>query len=365
MGVDARRREPLRLARGRTLTAATPRGEFQWIDRLVEILGPVASAAGASTAIGDDVAVLRGPGGETWAWTIDGLVERVHFRFDWMEPEDVGYRALAASLSDLAAAIAEPLGALVTVAGAPGAIDAHLEGIYRGIADLAGRTRCPIVGGDLSRSDGPLHLTVTAIGRCRRDPPGRGGAKPGDELWVTGRLGAPAAALDLLTRADADPARLADARAHPSAARLARPTPRLAESAWLAESASLHALIDVSDGISSDAGHLAERSGVRIALEPARIPVHPAALDAARRTGSDPVHGALHGGEEFELLFAAPGGAIAPLADPFEERFGIPLTRIGAVEPGAGLVRRGSGGDIPLEPGGWDHFRVASPGAPR
>jgi thiamine-monophosphate kinase len=278
-----------------------------------------------------------------------------------MGPEDVGHRALAASLSDLAAAVAEPIGALVAVAGARPAIDASLEGIYRGIAALAGRMGCPILGGDLSRADGPLQLTVSALGRCRREPPGRGGAAPGDDLWVTGWLGAPAAAVDLLSRAGGDRARLSEARATPAAARLARPTPRLAESAWLAERVPLHAVIDVSDGISSDAAHLAERSGVRIVVEPARIPVHAAARDARRGTGSDLLDHALHGGEEFELLLAAAGGAIEPLAAPFEERFGIPLTRIGCVVAGTGVVRRDAGGERALEPGGWDHFRVAPP----
>lgn len=338
-----------------------PRGEFAWIDRLVDLLG---SAAGlrddGAHLIGDDVAVLRGPGGEAWAWTVDGLVEGVHFRFDWLEPEAVGYRALAASLSDLAAAVAEPVGVLVTAAGSVEAFEARLEGIYRGLGELARRAGCPVLGGDLSRSDGPLHLTVTALGRCPRGaPPGRGGARPGDEVWVTGLLGAPAAAIELLARAGDDPSRLAAARGHSATRRLARPEPRLAEIAWLAERAPLHALIDLSDGISSDLAHVAERSGMRIAIETDRLPVHPAALDVAAQLCGDAGFWALHGGEEFELLACAPAGSIGPHAESFEERFGIPLTRIGAVEAGSGVVHRGPEGDVPLEPDGWDHFRVA------
>ena len=90
MGVDARRRQPFRVARGGTLRAVVARGEFQWIERLVEILGPAATGVGGGSAIGDDVAVLHGPGGEWWAWTVDTLVEGVHFRFDWLEPEEIG-----------------------------------------------------------------------------------------------------------------------------------------------------------------------------------------------------------------------------------------------------------------------------------
>jgi len=339
----------------------TPRGEFAWIDRLVELLGPAAPRRDdGEGAIGDDVAVLRGPGGEAWAWTVDGMVEDVHFRFDWLEPEAVGYRALAASLSDLAAAVAEPIGALVTVAGSAAAFEERIEGLYRGLRALAETAACPVLGGDLSRADGPLHLTVTALGRCPRGaPPGRGGARPGDDVWVTGRLGAPAAAIALLAAAGNDAARLAAARAHPAAERLARPEPRLAEVAWLAARAPLHALIDVSDGISSDLAHIADRSRVRLAIETAEIPIHPAALGAAAELGGDADRWALHGGEEFELLACAPPDSLAGVAAAFESRFAIPLTRIGSVEAGRGVVRRGAGPDAPLEPGGWDHFRVA------
>jgi thiamine-monophosphate kinase len=175
---------------------------------------------------------------------------------------------------------------------------------------------------------------------------------------VTGRLGAPAASVALLAAA-ADPSALEAARGHPAAERLGRPAPRLVEAAWLAARAPLHALIDVSDGVSSDAGHVARRSRVRILLEPDRIPVHPAAADVAARLGSEARDWALHGGEEFELLLAAPPGAIEPLVQPFEARFGIPITRIGSVEAGRGLAASDGGPERPLAPGGWDHFRVA------
>ena len=334
----------------------SPRGEFAWIDRLMGLLGD-----GGRAGIGDDVAALEMAGGML-AWTIDTLVEGVHFRFDWLEPEAVGHRALAASLSDLAAAIADPVGALVTAAGPAAVIESRLEGIYRGLGELARASACPVVGGDLSRAEGPLHLTVTALGRCSGGrPPGRAGARPGDEIWVTGRLGAPAAAVALLSAAGVDRSRLAAARAHSATARLARPEPRLAEARWLASRAVLHATIDVSDGISGDAAHLADRSGARIAIEPALLPLHPAAQDAAARVGGDALDWALHGGEEFELLVCAGPGALAPLAASFVERFGIPLTRIGSVEPGAGVVRREAAGDRPLASAAWDHFRVAPP----
>lgn len=334
----------------------SPRGEFAWIDRLVELL------AEGGSGIGDDVAAVTDAGDGSLAWTIDTLVEGVHFRFDWMEPEAVGHRALAASLSDLAAATAEPIGALVTAAGPAAVLEDRLEGVYGGLGELARASGCMVMGGDLSRAEGPLHLTVTALGRCfGGTPPGRSGARPGDDVWVTGRLGAPAAAMALLRAAGDDPAGLATARAHPATARLARPEPRVAEARWLAARAELHATIDISDGLSGDAAHVADRSGARIAIEPALLPVHPAAVDAAAHAGGDALDWALHGGEEFELLVCAAAGALAPHADAFAGRFGIPLTRIGAVEPGSGVVRREDGRDSPLDVAAWDHFRVAPP----
>lgn len=327
-----------------------PRGEFEWIDRLVEVLG-------AGGGIGDDAAVLEGPGGETWVWTVDTLVEGVHFRFDWLDPHAVGHRALAASLSDLAAMGAAPVGALVTAAGPAETFAARLEGIYAGIAGLAASAGCPVLGGDLARATGALHVTVTALGRVVGGSPlSRAGARPGDEVWLTGRLGGPAAAIALLAAASGagrDPEVL---RAHPAYARFARPSPRLAEIAWLRERADLHAAIDVSDGVSGDAAHVARRSGARLVLEPTRIPVHPGAVQAAVELGADPAEWVLHGGEEFELLLASPPGALGPLAAAFDAALGIPLTRIGDVQAGDGVYTLRDGGSEPLRPRSWDHF---------
>jgi len=326
-----------------------PVGEFEWIARLVEILGGTAAPAGRPE-IGDDVARIAGPDGTQWAWTVDTLVEDVHFRFDWLDPAPVGHRALTASLSDLAAGGAGPVGALVVLAGPPATIAERAEGIYRGIGDLARKSGCPILGGDLSRAAGPLHVTATALGRAPQGVLTRSGAEPGDAVWVTGRLGAPAAAIELLA---ADPAA---GRAHAAYGRLAWPEARLDEIAWLRQRAPIHAVIDLSDGLSGDARHVAERSAVRLVLEADRVPIHPAALDAA---GPDPARArawALHGGEEFELLLCAPAGALAPLVEEFTARFDLPLTRIGTVAEGAGVAARGADGETPLEPRSWDHF---------
>ncbi|HUP02125.1 MAG TPA: thiamine-phosphate kinase [Gemmatimonadota bacterium] len=330
---------------------AAPRGEFGWIARLIAVLAE--SGAEGAAAIGDDAAIVQELAGPPTVWTIDTLVEGVHFRFDWLDPEAVGRRALAASLSDLAAMGAEPLGALVAAAGPAGVVGARIEGVYRGIAALAGAAGCPILGGDLARAEGPLHLTVTALGRCADGPPlTRHGARVGDEVWVTGELGGPAAALALLGAEGTAPG----VRAHAAYERLARPWPRNREIAWLRARAQIDAAIDLSDGLSGDARHVAVRSGVRIVLEAERLPLHPGAVDAARRRGEDPFEWALHGGDELEILLISPAGALGSHAEAFAETFNVPLTRIGTVGEGSGVDLVRAGAAAPLRSRAWDHF---------
>jgi thiamine-monophosphate kinase len=228
--------------------------------------------------------------------TQDALVEGVHFRFDWISWRDLGWRAAAVNLSDLAASGAEPLGLVVTL-GAPGSTSVHdvLE-LYEGIAE----TGVPVVGGDTTRADSAV-LSVTALGRSERVP-GRTGARPGDLLVVTGPLGAAGAAF--------------------RDGRYLRPPLRLEEGRRLARVAT--AMLDVSDGLARDAAHIAQRSGVRCVIDLDRVPL----ADGA--TIED-----LGFGEDFELLAAT--------RDPLE------FTVIGRCDQGSGVE------GVPA--GGWEHFR--------
>lgn len=328
-------------------------GEFDWIERIVNRLGP------SGSGIGDDAAVLTGPDGQVWVWTIDTLVEHVHFRFDWLEPEAVGHRGLIASLSDLAAMGAKPMAALTALAARADWLADRVERLYSGLAAAAQRAGCPIMGGDLSRA-GEVQLTVTALGRCEGPALTRGGAQPGDEVWVTGALGGPAAALALLAREGPKP----DVRAHAAYDRLARPAARIDEARWLKRRARLTAAIDISDGLSGDVNHVARASGVAITIDVARLPIDAGASDVARRLNADPIEWALHGGEEFELLLTARPGSIAPLVDAFEATFGVSLTEIGRAVEGAGLQKVQNEVAEPLDPKSWDHFATPSdPGA--
>ncbi|MGH7559111.1 MAG: thiamine-phosphate kinase [Gemmatimonadota bacterium] len=330
---------------------ASRAGEFERIARLVEALGGAEGVSGS--AIGDDAAVVPGTDGR-WVWTVDAHVEGVHFLFDWLDPEEVGHRALAAAASDLAAMAADPVGALVS-AVVTGEGAERLERVYAGMGTLAERIGCPVLGGDLARSEGPLHLVTTALGRCASGPPiRRSGARPGDLVWLTGELGGPAGALAWLSR-ETEPLAGDD----PARRRLARPVPRVAEASWLRSRAPISAAIDLSDGLSGDAAHVAGRSGVCLRLEPAAIPIHAGARRIAEALGEDPMAWALHGGEEFELLVCAAPGALEPVAGPFAEQFGLPLTRIGEVVEGEGVRVVDGKGERRLEPRSWDHFRTS------
>ena len=253
--------------------------------------------AGLVHGIQHDAAVVDG-----LVVTQDALVEGVHFRFDLISWRDLGYRAAAVNLSDLAASGADPLALIVSLGLPPETAVADAVALYEGLNEPG----VPVRGGDTTRAQG-VYLSVTALGRSARVP-GRDGARPGDLVVVSGPLGASGAAF--------------------REGRLVRPPLRLEEGRRLAAVAS--ALLDVSDGLASDAGHIAERSGCRIAIELERVPLAPGA------TVED-----LGFGEDYELL--------ATTADP------LGFTVIGRVEEGEGVVLTLAG--RPAELSGWDHFR--------
>jgi thiamine-monophosphate kinase len=301
--------------------------------------------AGVAVGPGDDCAVVRGDG---IALSVDMAVEGVHFRREWLEPEEIGYRAAAAALSDLAAVAAIPIGILVSLA-TPHDGDAELAPrIMDGARAAASGSGAALLGGDLTRTPGPLVVDVVVVGNVVR-PVLRQGARPGDSLWVTGELGAAAAAV-----------RAWQAGREPEpAARLAfaLPAPRVAEAAWLAGRGAVDALIDISDGLAGDAGHIAAASGVRIVLDAGSIPIHPT-VSAIAADRDDALRLALSGGDDYELCLAAPAGAVERVRELFTETFSIPLTCVGTVHEGTGvLIRQADGSVVALDFGGYDHFR--------
>jgi thiamine-monophosphate kinase len=333
-------------------------GEFGAISAIESLLP--APGPEVECWIGDDAAVVALGGGRRLLLAADAVVAGVHADLSLTGLDDLGWKAMAACLSDVAAMGGEAGHALVTVAGPP---DTDLVGLYRGVADASRAFRCPVVGGDLVNS-GALVVSVAVTGWCDGPPVSRGGARPGDLLWVTGPLGASAAGLRLLREEARGLQRPGsggqigleapenvgleapeNAAANPIADALrrhARPTPMIA-AGRAARSAGATAMIDVSDGLAADLSHLASRSGVGILLD--EVPVHPAATLAE----------ALGGGEDFVLIFAAPPEA------PVDDAFSSIRTPIRIGRCTADPAERTFAGQ-PLAKSGWEHHWPSSSG---
>ena len=339
-------------------------GEFELLAKLRERL----PAAGRRVRLGsgDDAAVTL-PGGAT-ATSVDALVDGVHFRRGTATSEQIGRKAMAAALSDLAAMAAEPGEAYVAIGAPADAGEEELLAIGAGLAAVAAETGTTLAGGDLTRSP-VLILAVTVVGHGARpeDFLTRAGARPGDAVVVTGELGAAAAGLLLLEDpasgngpgGHSSPIGLGATRGSKSAAdaealiaRQLDPTPRLAAGRALA-AAGATAMIDLSDGLGGDAGHLAAASGVRLELDAAAIPVQSGVAEVAAAAGRDPLELAASGGEDYELLATLPPARLAAATAALAAT-GLALTRIGTVAAGGGVEIRLRGGGA-LEPRGHDH----------
>jgi thiamine-monophosphate kinase len=305
--------------------ALGPGGEFDIIRMLLDRWG------GLAKGIGDDAAIVPLPQSGQVVMSTDTSVENVHFRREWLTHAEIGYRATAAALSDLAAMAAKPEGIFLALTLAE--TDVPLAGeLADGIGECVRSADTVVLGGDVTRGAG-LSLTITVIGSADR-PLMRSGAAAGDTIYVTGRLGAPLCALRELRERRTPAAAFRD--------RFAHPVPRLREARWLAERGA-RAAIDISDGLIADARHLAVASGVALHLRSERVPVFSGA------TSDD----ALASGEEYELLVTSPGELDSAA---FRREFGLDLTEIGEVQGDEADVVLTAGGRRVAPPAGYDHF---------
>lgn len=298
--------------------------------------------------IGDDCAVLRPPAGHDILVTTDFTLEGRHFRRDWHPAESVGHRCLARGLSDLAAMGATPIAAFLSLALPAGFLRKAagrrwIDGFMAGLLTLADRTGTPLAGGDTaSAPDDSILADIVLIGSAPRGTElRRSTARAGDQLYVTGALGGAAAELTLLA---AHPRRFAKADASAEHPHLF-PAPRLAAGDRLRRSGLASAAIDVSDGLSTDLKHLCEESGVGAIVHAGVLPLHPLLIHTA-----DALQQALHGGEDYELLFTARAGTRVP-----RRIQGVRVTRIGEIIKGDKILIEQNSVTTPLLAGGWEH----------
>lgn len=325
-------------------------GEFELLAKLRKRL-PKAGPR-VKLGSGDDAAVTV-PGGAT-ATSVDAIIDGVHFRREESGLDAVGRKALATALSDLAAMGAEA-GEAYVVLGAPADLaEDDLLALVDGMLGLAAATGTTLAGGDVTRAPA-LTVAVTVVGHAATADAfvARSGAQQGDVLVLTGEIGAAAAGRLLLD----DPS-LAKAVPEDTAsrarARQLDPTPRLRSGLALA-SAGARAMIDLSDGLAGDAGHLARASGVALEIEAATLPLAKGVPEVAAAAGRDPLQLAVSGGEDYELLAAVPAERLGDASTAIGEAAETTLTPIGRVTDGEGAEIRLLGGE-PLEAEGYDHF---------
>jgi len=326
-------------------------GERGLIERVRRRLGT--PPAGVLIGIGDDAALVAADGARLLL-TTDTLVEDVHFRRATATFREIGAKALAVNLSDIAAMGGEPRFALLALALPPATRVADVDDLYEGLAEMAGRHGVALVGGDTCADPDRMVLTVTLVGGVAGPPLRRVGARPGDRILVTGALGAAAAGLAALERGRLPVPPEVTAPLH-RAHRV--PEPRVREGRLIRESGAATAMIDLSDGLATDLAHIARESGVGAEVRLPALPLSEATRALARALDADPWAWAVSGGEDYELLFTAAPDRAAALAARVTEVTGTPATAIGEVRPAADGVRflDDAGRPVAVRPG-FDHF---------
>ncbi len=267
--------------------------------------------------------------------TTDFSLEGVHFRLDWQSPECIGHRCLVRGLSDIAAMGGRPIAAFLSLALPKNLPQRWVDRFFAGLLRLAEQYDVDLAGGDTSQSPGGVLADIAVVGSA---PTGkalrRSGARVGDQIYVTGALGQSAAALQLLTQ-------------RKSKRRDILPEPRIAVGEWLVKSGIATSCIDISDGLSTDLAHICEESAVGAIVSAAGIPIHPSAGKLPNALDL-----ALHGGEDYELLFTAAKNARVP-----GQIAGVQITRIGEITSGSAVRLSQNGRTVAMTPDGWEHFQ--------
>jgi thiamine-monophosphate kinase len=327
------------------------RSEFQFIDSLRQRF---------NNGIGDDAAIFTSTAGKETVITTDLLVEDIDFRRTTAPALLLGHKALAVSLSDIAAMGARPRWTLISI-GVPDDVwqTEFVNQFYEGLAGIASSYDVRLIGGDTSRTTEQIVIDSIVLGECNAGQAvKRAGAQPGDYIFVTGSLGGAAAGLRLIERG----AHLAEQKLDDDDSqkidhvllRQLRPEPRVGWGMVLGEERLATSMIDISDGLSSDLNHLCKAGGVGALIESSLLPIDHQVVELCGRRALDPLQLALHGGEDFELLFTVKPGDVARLPRRVD---GVEIRRIGEVRIQSEGVRISEGSRIwDLNPGGWKHF---------
>jgi thiamine-monophosphate kinase len=307
---------------------------------------------------GDDAAVIDPVRGALEVVTTDAQIEGVHFDRRFVPPEAIGHRALAVNLSDLAAMGSRPRAALLSLA-LPDSLELlAFDRIIDGLLALAGRYGVVLIGGNITRTSGPMVLDVTAIGSVhRRRILTRAGARPGDEVYVTGTLGEGACGLLRLRDAMNGPTGAASIQIEQErAAWYLRPDPRIRAGVLLGRNRAATSCIDLSDGLADGLRQIAQASSVGVTLFAGAIPITAASREWLSRSGRDPIESAVQGGDDFELVFTARPRQAGRLRGVRRQLGDLPITRIGVVTRAPRLLIRDERGEREL-PEGYEHFR--------
>ena len=330
-------------------------GEFSLINRLTKQMRSYNKSV--ILGIGDDAAAFRATSdGKCFLVTCDMLVEGHHFYRDWITPEQLGHKALAVSLSDIAAMGGVPLYCLIS-AGWPSQMDMEdAEGIYRGVGKLAESFGVFIIGGD-TVSAPQLILDVTVIGEMSENPVTRNGAKPGDLIAVTGTIGASAAGFAILERGLSSEGNLSLAERQVLLQAHLQPLPRIREARILVEKGPPSAMIDISDGLASEIHHICESSSVGAEIDQLKLPINQETKKTAEIMQKNLLDWVLYGGEDYELLVTLPEHKILAVKEKLHS-LGVAFTVIGCVtDKNKGIKLKGDDGlAVSLEKKGYDHF---------
>lgn len=324
--------------------------------RLVRRMAGGEPAPGVLTGIGDDTAVLALTPGASLLATTDLLIEDVHFRRAWASPGDIGWKALAVNLSDVAAMGGIPRFALVALALPGVATIEEAAEFFQGFAALAHAHGVALVGGDTSSSPDGWMVNVTVLGEHAGRPRLRAHARPGQLVAVTGSLGRSAAGLRLLEGFRPAAGLPDDADAELVAAHL-RPRPRVAEGQWLGAATGIQAMMDLSDGLATDLGHICAESSVGADVWIDRLPIAAATRAAAAAIGGDPVRWAAGGGEDYELLVTLDAAAAPAVARDLAAATGTALTVVGQIRSGREVTFLDAHGQSVAMGAGYEHFR--------